>query len=135
MEKFSIKESMQDYETEIKTEKLYDLTKCICAVEDILLEDPVKWWREIQTLYEQITIAIDGLDSKSVKDNQTNFMIGWNENSPEQCMQYFMLNRIARSFTKNLLKMIKFGAFKVKEAAVNLISRFLVNVPSSAKKQ
>ena len=66
MEKFSIKESMQDYETEIKTEKLNDLTKCICAVEDILLEDPVKWWRDIQTLYEQVTIAIDGLDSKSV---------------------------------------------------------------------
>ncbi len=30
MEKFSVKESMQDYETEIKTEKLYDLTKSIC---------------------------------------------------------------------------------------------------------
>ena len=62
-------------------------------------------------------------------------MIGWNENSPEQSMQYFMLNRITRSFIKNLLKMVKFGAFKVKEAAVSLISRFLVNVPSSAKKQ
>ena len=31
----------------MKPEKLYNLTRCICQVEEILLEDPVKWWREI----------------------------------------------------------------------------------------
>jgi hypothetical protein len=32
MEKFSIKEAMQDYEAEAKTEKLWDLTKAICNI-------------------------------------------------------------------------------------------------------
>jgi hypothetical protein len=52
MERFSIKEAMVDYEAEAKTEMLWKMTKAICEIEKELLENTVKYWREILSLYE-----------------------------------------------------------------------------------
>jgi len=37
IEKFSLKESQQDYDIEIKTTKLWDLTKAICFLEQSIM--------------------------------------------------------------------------------------------------
>lgn len=65
--------------------------------------DSIKNWRETKTLYDQIIIAIDGQDVGTRELNQQVFEDGWNENSPEQIMHFFMFNRFANAFLDNLL--------------------------------
>jgi len=52
LEKFSLKESHQDYEVEVKTAKLWELTKAICFIEKVIMNNPIKNYRETILLYD-----------------------------------------------------------------------------------
>lgn len=52
LEKFSLKESQQDFEVELKTKQLWDLTKAICLLEKSIMKNHIKNWRELRDFYD-----------------------------------------------------------------------------------
>lgn len=83
LEKFSIKESQQDFDIERQTQKLWELTKAISNLGAVINENPRSNWREAKEFYQQLIIAMDGFYQGSIEANQALFEHGWREDQPE----------------------------------------------------
>jgi hypothetical protein len=68
MEKFSLKEATVEPDVEKYAFQLNDITNGILNLESNLMGNPIKNWRLISLLYEQIIIAIDGTYKGKVED-------------------------------------------------------------------
>jgi len=79
MEKFSVKEAAHEPDVEKHTNSLYDLTKAICKLDHSMCQNPIKHWRNIKVLYEQLIIALDGVNLNSIEENNRNFLEGWKD--------------------------------------------------------
>ena len=67
-EKFSLKEAQNEPDVEKYTLQLWDVTHGILALENQIVGNITRYWREMTTLYENIILMIDGQAQKSEEE-------------------------------------------------------------------
>ena len=128
-EKFSLKEAQNEPDVEKYALQLWDVTHGILALENQIIGNITKNWREMKTFYDNIVYLLDGDQTNNEERPNTASIEG-----REQMMQFFMINKICVEITPNAFEQMMNGVYQVRYAALNYIAKITSSIASTVKR-